>query len=66
MFANGLAMPPPPSAPSLALPPPNGLSFGKDRLPNPAFCSAILVPILFKNDMVVLTLMRIAYPGLWV
>lgn len=64
MFANGLAMPPPPSVPSFALPPPNGLSLGKDRLPSPAFCRAILVPILFKNDMAVLTLVRITYSGL--
>lgn len=52
MFANGFANPASPD-PSLVLPPPNG-SFGRDSPPRPAFCKAILVPILFKKDMVVL------------
>jgi hypothetical protein len=53
MFANGFAKPPspPPSCVPLAFPPPKGLSFGRERLPNPALCNAILVPSLFKKDM---------------
>jgi hypothetical protein len=55
MLANGLAMPP--------FPPPSwapfefaakGLSLGKETLPSPALCNAILVPMLFKKPMVLL------------
>lgn len=54
MFAKGLAKPSlPPSWPFLGvLLAANGFSFGKDRPPSPARWRAILVPILFKKDIV--------------
>lgn len=54
MFAKGLANPPsPPSWLFFAVPlAANGFSLGKDRFPSPALCSAILVPILFRKDMI--------------
>jgi hypothetical protein len=56
MFAKGLAMPapapsPPPSCAPFGLPA-KGLSLGKEMPPNPALCNAILVPILFRKDIV--------------
>jgi hypothetical protein len=61
MFANGLANPPspPPSCVPFVFPAAKGLSFGREMLPNPALCSAILVPILLKNDM--FAIMRVTY-----
>lgn len=55
MFAKGFVKPlsPPPSCAPFVFPPAKGLSLGKERLPSPALWSAILVPILFRNDMVI-------------